>query len=100
MRALARIALLAAALLGAVMLPGCTAECSADPATWMAGESYPPTPTPTEMAGKCCDAGEATVCMKPRKGGSGMFWPTPSSDNAVPKWVRDRARPTTERRRV
>ena len=56
MRALVRLALPAAALLGAVMLPGCTAECSADPATWMAGESYPPTPTPTEMAGKCCDA--------------------------------------------
>ena len=51
-----------------------------------------PTPAPTEMAAKCCDAGEPTVCEKPRKGGSGMFWPTPSTDNSVPKWVRESAR--------
>ena len=89
MRALARIALLAAALLGAVMLPGCSAECSADLAPTL--EGLAPTPTPTEMAAKCCDAGEPTVCEKPRKGGSGMFWPTPSTDNPVPKWVRESA---------
>ena len=42
------------------------------------------------MAAKCCDAGEPTVCEKPARAAAGCS-PTPSTDNPVPKWVRESA---------